>query len=311
MNAETPFELVSIEPKDALAIFTTDNPEEALAPTLAKVRSFIDGWTQPDVTTEAGRKEIASMAYKVTRSKGVLEKIGKELAAEAKKVPGRIDATRRHVEKVLDGWRDEVRAPLDAWEKAEQQREDRLQELLDRATLAPLPGASADWLRAMIGEINAINPADGEEFAGEVEIAKAASLTSLKAALATREQADKDAAELAALRREKEEREARERAEREAKEKADAEARREQELKDAAEKAATAAAAKAKADLEAKQKAEEEAERKRAANTAHRRKVNRAAVADLVAKFGLTEVTAQELVTMIAKGEIAHVTIQY
>lgn len=312
MNAETPIDLVSLEAKDALAIFTTDDPDAALAPTLAKVRAFIDGWTPPDVTTDAGRKEIASMAYKVTRSKGVLEKIGKELAAEAKKVPGRIDATRRHVEKVLDGWRDEVRAPLDAWEKAEKERKDRMQCILDRATLAPpLPGAPADWLRAMIGEIEAINPADGEEFAGEIEIAKGASLASLRTALAARVKAEADAAELEALRKEKAARDAKEADEKRKRDDEAAAAARAQELKDAAEKAATAAAAKAKADLEAKQKAEEEAERRRAANAAHRKKINRAAVADLIAKFGLTEVTAIELVTLIAKGEIANVTINY
>ena len=311
MNAETPVELVSLEPKDALAIFTTDDPETALAPTLAKVRAFIDGWHRPDITTEAGRKEVASMAYKVTRSKGVLEKIGKELAAEAKKVPGRIDATRRHVERVLDAWRDEVRAPLDAWEKAEGERKAKHQAVLASLELRPLAVLTADALMAEIARVSAINPADHEEFAGEIDIARTSALATLDRALETRKQIDADAAELEALRKEKAARDAKEAEEKRKRDEEAAAAARAQELKDAAEKAATAAAAKAKADLEAKQKAEEEAERKRAANTAHRKKINRAAVADLTAKFGLTEATAIELVTLIAKGEIANVTINY
>lgn len=314
MNAETPVELVSLEAKDALAIFTTDDPETALAPTLAKVRAFIDGWQRPDVTTDAGRKEIASMAYKVTRSKGVLEKIGKELAAEAKKVPGKIDATRRHVERVLDGWRDEVRAPLDAWETAEEERKAKHQAVLVRlGSFAGWgPTCSAEIIRNAIAEVEAVSPAEHDEFAGEIEVSRDWALTQLKTLLAAREKADADAAELEALRTEKAEREAKEAEEKRKRDEEAAKERRDQELKEAAEKAATAAAAKAKADLEAKQKAEEEAERKRAANKAHQKRINNEIVADLqIAALNISEDAAKALVTLILRGQIRHLTINY
>lgn len=314
MNAETPIDLITLEAKDAFAVFTTDDPETALAPILAKVRGFIDAWERPDVATEEGRKEIASMAYKIARSKGKLEKTGLELAREAKKVPGKIDATRRHIETVLDGWRDEVRAPLDAWEKAEAARKAEHKAVLDVLTAYQTirtPDLSIDCLSDRIAWVEAVAPDAHEEFAGEIEIAKDAALAVLKPALAAREKADAEAAELAALRKEKAERDAKEAEEKRKRDEEAASARREQELRDAAEKAATAAAAKAKADLEAKQRAEQEAADKRAKSTAHRRKVNREAVADLTAKAGLTEEAAIALVTLIAKGEVANVSINY
>ncbi|OCS62006.1 hypothetical protein BBZ50_02590 [Escherichia coli] len=48
----------------------------------------------PDITTAKGRKEIASLAYKVAQTKTYLDGLGKDLVAELKEIPKLIDANR-------------------------------------------------------------------------------------------------------------------------------------------------------------------------------------------------------------------------
>src|SRR5690606_34102970 len=107
-------ELVTIEPKNALAVFTE---EKAIDPILARVRKEIDAFI-PDITTASGRKAVASMAFKVAKSKTYLDGVGKKLVDEYKEIPKKIDATRKRVRDTLDEWKDEVRKPLTDWEDA-------------------------------------------------------------------------------------------------------------------------------------------------------------------------------------------------
>ena len=106
-------ELAFMPPKEsAMVVFTSAN---SIDPYLAHIRAEIDSFV-PDLTTKKGRDAIASMAYKVSQSKSALEAVGKALADEAKEIPKKIDATRKHVKDTLDSWRDEVRKPLDDWQ---------------------------------------------------------------------------------------------------------------------------------------------------------------------------------------------------
>jgi len=84
-------------------------------PFLAQIRAEIDAFV-PDVSTKKGRDAIASMAYKVAKSKTALDGLGKELVAELKQIPALIDAERKRMRDTLDAWRDEVRKPVDDWE---------------------------------------------------------------------------------------------------------------------------------------------------------------------------------------------------
>src|SRR3546814_10114176 len=85
------------------------------------VRAEIDGFSG-DVQTKKGRDAIASIAYKVAKSKTYLDGVGKELTDSAKELPKKIDATRKLVRDTLDAWKDEVRTPLTEWEQAEESR---------------------------------------------------------------------------------------------------------------------------------------------------------------------------------------------
>ena len=109
---------IVVNETNALAIFTATN---GLDPYLDKIREEIDAFV-PDLTSADGRKDIASIAYKVAKSKTALDKTGKALVSRLKEQPKLVDAERKRMRVLLDLWREEVRRPLAEWEDAEQIR---------------------------------------------------------------------------------------------------------------------------------------------------------------------------------------------
>ena len=75
-----------------------------------------------DISTELGRAAIASLAYKVARSKTALDEQGKTLVADQKAALKAIDIERAKVWDELDALQKEVRKPLTDWENAEKAR---------------------------------------------------------------------------------------------------------------------------------------------------------------------------------------------
>lgn len=71
----------------------------------------------PDITTAKGRKEIASLAYKVAQTKTYLDGLGKDLVAELKEIPKLIDANRKTVRDRLDELKAKARQPLTDYEE--------------------------------------------------------------------------------------------------------------------------------------------------------------------------------------------------
>lgn len=119
MNAQMqdhPRQLLPIEHVNAVELFTGHKLDELLLQIRAETASIV-----PDTSTDAGRKAIASTAYKVARSKTAIDDAGKELVAGWKRQAAEVDAGRKKARDYLDDLKIEVRAPLDAWE-AEQAR---------------------------------------------------------------------------------------------------------------------------------------------------------------------------------------------
>lgn len=244
-------DLIALPPSEtALQVYSTPM---GLDPFLAQIKAELDAFV-PDVTTKKGRDAIASIAYKVAKGKTALDNIGKDLVADLKDVPKKIDAERKRMRDLLDLWKDEVRAPLTAWEEAEEARKQEHQSCINRIQFfgQGFEGIDAETLKQRLSELEAIAIGDHlEEFEAEGHRAKAKALEALNAAIAAREKHEAEQAELARLRaeaaareqKEREERIAREAAERvqreaEAKAQAEREAvlRREQETKAAAER---------------------------------------------------------------------------
>lgn len=277
-------EIAELPPQEtALEVYSKPS---GLEPWLEKIRAEVSGHV-PDLTTKKGRDAIASLAFKVRKSKTALDGLGKKLVDDLKDLPRRIDAERKRVRDTLDALADEVRAPLTQWEQAEEDRVQRHRESIDaiNTLAANLDDRTSQAIATLLAAAEAVEvSAKWEEFEAEAARAKDKAVATLRTALAAREKYEAEQAELARLRAEAEAREQKEREERIAREaaeraKREAEARaqaereaairREQEAKAAAERRelelklqaeqAEKAAAQAKADrIAAEQRAEQE-----------------------------------------------------
>lgn len=334
-------ELLVIEPKDAFAIFTAKK-EDGIDPILARVRREIDAFT-PSLKTASGRKAIASIAHRVSKSKTYLDAVGKALVDEYKEIPKKIDATRKHIRDTLDQWRDEVRQPLTDWEKAEEARVNRIKtDLAELQNLiADQAARSSEVLRDRLAEVKAqaITEEAFGEYAGAAAELKDGAIATLEARILAAEKREADAAELVRLRAEAEERAAKERDERiakeaseaaqrkaeegarrdreqlEAKAKAERDAAEKRELqlrldKEAAERRALEAAQKARQELEEKAARELKEQERREADTKHKAAINRKALAAFI-ESGVPEETAKAVIKLIASKAIPNISIQY
>lgn len=317
-------DLVVIEKANALTVFkSADQIEEILQKVEREVMSFV-----PDVTTVKGRKEIASLAYRVSQTKSYLDGLGKDLVAELKEVPKLIDANRKTVRDRLDALRDKARQPYTEWE-AEQERIKAEEEARVAAEKLAAKIESDHEVALLIDEkidrerAEAAAEAERKRIAHEEEIrrqaAEQARIEAEQAAQRERDAAAKREADLQAAKEkaEADAKSAQERAEREAREAQERAERQAQEARDRAERekqAAIEAEQRKAREAEAARLAEEkriaDEAAARAADVAHRKAVNNKALADLIA-VGLTDEQARTVITAIAKGEVTAIRITY
>ena len=222
----------------------------------------------PDLTTETGRKAIASLAYKVARTKTAIDDAGKLLTEEWRGKINVVDASRREIRERLDALKVEVRRPLTEWEEEDERRLNLVNEtigkLRDVAVILATDTAETvsqklDWMR--------VQSFSEDVFQGHRAIAinlHAQAVEALESAHARILKEEADRAELEALRAQAQERAAKIEAERIEAEKAaeEAEAKHAQEERDALMAAKQEALLKAAADAAekaARDKAEREA----------------------------------------------------
>lgn len=193
----------------------------------------------PDLSTDKGRKAIASMARKVASSKTAFDAHGKELKEQYTAITSKIDADRKLFRDQCDALRDEIRKPLTDWENAEKDRVQAIQDKIAQFDSGRVDiGSPLSLILSVIAEIEAI--AIDESFAEYQEHAKLQKyecLEVLRKVQVDREKYEAEQAELERLRqaealRQQQERdaqiarEATEKAQREAEEKARFEAER-------------------------------------------------------------------------------------
>ncbi|HBU9321837.1 TPA: hypothetical protein MDH39_001669 [Klebsiella pneumoniae] len=318
-------DLVVIEKKNAMAVFTNNDQLDPLIEAIEKeARSLV-----PDVTTKKGRDAIASMAHKVARSKTYIDNAGKDLVAELKALPKQIDESRRVVRERLDALKDEVRRPLTEWE-ADQERikaEEAMNALhaealvmnedFDRQLAARIE--SDHEMALLMNDAFDREQADKAAEAERQRISREEEIKRLAEEKAKREAAEQaqreiDAAAarereaiLAKERAEREQREAAERAEREKQAAVEAERRKAQEEADRIRREAEQ---REQARLaEEKRKADEQARRE--ADVKHRKAVGVEVVKALMVNASLTRDQAIEVLTAVKDGRIPHTVISY
>lgn len=229
-----------------------------LDPYIERIRAEVTGHV-PDLTTDKGRKAIASLAFKVRKSKTALDNLGKQLVDDLKEIPKKIDAERKRMRDQLDALADEVRAPLDEWERANQERvAQHKHEIAMLEGFSECSNLTAEEIRANIECVDGtVIDESWEEFEAEAHRAKAKTLESMRTALSAREKYEAEQAELARLRAEAEARRIQDEKERIAREAAEAatraaEAKAQAEREAAAKREADARAAQEKAEQDAK-----------------------------------------------------------
>jgi len=242
-----------------------------------------------DASTENGRKDLKSVAYRVARSKTLLDGAGKSIVDGWKKQSKVVDSERKKARDFLDSLKVDVLLPVTEWEDEQQRIADEEQQRKERE-----------------------------------EEKRFADIERREAELARKEQEQRDKED--AKRREQEQKERDERLQRESAERAKREAeeaahremeeseRREREANERAERAEREAAESVERER-ARVKAQEEAEaaeaKKREADKHHHASVNNAAVDALVVSADINNASAKKVITAIAKGCIPNVSIRY
>jgi len=173
-------DLIPIQNPDLPTLFAPGGLDKILEKVEQDALSLV-----PDISTEKGRKEIASRAHRVARSKTYLDGLGKDLVSELRDRVASVDRVRKAMRERLDELKAKVRRPLDEWETAEKARKAAIERRIS-SILEPLTG-SADQIEVELGELEAFVIDDSfHEFKDRAQLA-------LDAAIARGHQALKQA----------------------------------------------------------------------------------------------------------------------
>ena len=271
-----------------------------------------------DYESPKGNKEARSHVHKLRRSKTAVEEVRKAEKAEALEYGRKVDSEAKAIIGIIEEMIDHHMIPIKAVEEKEAARVAHIQSLIEEIEECAStsdsgfgPYSSVEFKSHLeILESKEITEDVYGEYTEEAIRAKEHAIEKLNDLIPAALQKEADAAELAELRRLRELDEKREREEREA---ADRKAKEELIAKEAEErgrKAAEEQANREREEREAAERAEAERTEKLAANRKHQAKINNAAVASLM-ESEMSESDAKHIVSRIAKGQIAHVSINY
>lgn len=254
-TADPKGEIALLPPITALQLFEDGGVRSILDKIKAEAKSRVT-----DATTESGRKEIKSLAYKIAQTKTAMDEMGKSLTEEQREFIARINAERKTITTELDELKEEIRRPVTEYEEREKARVAKHQSVLAHIDTfgegISLCGAAE--LAERHATLKALDVSNLDEFSGPAETKKNGTLYLI--AEAHKEACEKEAAKAKA--------EA-DRIERERIEREDREARI---AAEAAEQARLAAEAEAKARAEAEAaRVAEEARKAEEAREAERR----------------------------------------
>ena len=290
-----------------------------------------------DISTEENRKALASIAYKVAKSKTFVDGQRKAFVAGEKKRLQTIDSEGARIWMILEGIQKEVRQPLTEWENAEKARVKKHEDAVAAIwEMKPHLYPTIDSLKLAIDSLEATKTESFDEFSKPAGAARYETLVVLRGELESREKAEADQKELDRLRMEAAERakqdeieaaanaarETAERAQREAEERAlqaqraleaeqQASARRAEEAAAEARRQAERAVIAERERVAAEEKAAQDAAEARARDEAHRDKVDEEVIEALMREAVIDSSAARGIIAAIIQGLIPHVTISY
>lgn len=172
--------------------------DKVLFEIMTRVDEFV-----PDMSTEKGRAEIKSFAYKIAQTKTGIDDLGKEAVEEWQRNVKAVNADRTRIKAALQFLQDKVRQPLTDYEEKEKARIARIKNTIESLILIlPLPSELAKLLEIerRIKEVTI-----DESFEEQIEVAnqtKNTSLAQLTFLISEARKRDADAIELKRLREE-------------------------------------------------------------------------------------------------------------
>ena len=276
----------SVEPSTALATIQTITATDLFKPgaidmILERIeREAREQAASLEISTEVSRQAIASLAYKIARSKTYIDDRGKDLGESLRTQLEAINSERRRARERLDLLKDEVRKPLTDWENLDNARQaahERELMVIENAgdhSAAHWQTFSAEAMRDRLKEIES-DPRSWEEYAQRAAGVKAVAKAQILNAIQRRDKSDAEQAELARLRAEEAERAIKEREQAAARAATDAAEKRAREAAEAAQRAAQAELRRIeneRAEAEARARQAEE-QRKRDAEFAEQKRV--------------------------------------
>ncbi len=208
MNAITPVEASAEAGADILAEFEADagivlQEEKKAAAFYAACAAEVDAHT-PDLTTDTGRKAIASLAYRSNTRKAAIDKARLGLTEGWRKQTAAVNAAGKVAEAKLNDLAVKARKPLTDWEKAEADKKARAEAAFKFLQDAPvvLLNDTAATLEARLQAVrDYLLPNDFEpEHRDACERLRATAIAALTTAIAEAKQKEQDAADLKRLR---------------------------------------------------------------------------------------------------------------
>lgn len=275
--------LVAIEDGKEAEVYTPEGAEKILT----KIEGIV-GSTVYDISDQAQQDECRSMAYRIRRTKSLLDNKGKEYTADLRAKVSAVNSVRNTYKDKLVELEEKVRRPLTEYEDALKEADNVVDAWAGAADVPVTEDVTVEQLQAAV---DLIERADIEEYHEEkwdtLKAAKTECLKMLADKIAQVEKREADKAEAERMRKENEElkrkqeedrirAEAAEKARKEAEEKAARDAAAAKEAQERAEREAEEAKkreaeAKAKAERDAKEAAERaEREKQEAIEQAHR-----------------------------------------
>lgn len=237
-------EVISFEIKNPMEIFCTPNGlDEAIDKFEVYVRSI-----DRDISTPKGRDNIRSIAFDIAKNKKHIEKMGTALTEEWRENTKKVNAEKKRGVERMQLIQDDIRRPLTEWEAKDEKRvsdhELYLNILIETRDVSI--NFTSEHIKERLARIPDLMARDWEEFSDRA--IKEADITTKHLEMKLKEalKAESDAADLARLRAEEEER-----------------TKAFHRLYDDAEREDIAFNAAAKARREAEEKAEREAQAER------------------------------------------------
>lgn len=212
-------DLALIEIKNPLVVFSTSKGLDAIIDKIEAEVKNIDR----DISTEQGRDNIRSIAFKLAKSKTALDKMGKDLTEEQRKQIEAVNTERKRAWERMEALQHEIRKPLTDWEDAEKNRvaghEAALVHIESLGVFTDIP--TTEQIEARIKQFSAVAPRVWQEFEPRYNYTVKTLSDGFAARLAESQKRDAEVAELEHIRKEEATRKQKEHEERIAKESAE------------------------------------------------------------------------------------------